>query len=275
MTTKQLREWLFQNSQDDQWWMSLDAVTEDCPVTVNEIEERLKSGQYGQALVLHVSHGEMAHPTWIEATITHPPQQRALPTTTQRSLPQAPTMIAPPAAVGSGSSSSSTESSWYYNTNGKRLGPVDIQQLRSLASQGVIDNATLIWHKSYGDWLSLGQSTHKIISSGPPPLPGAAVSNGLVWTVAFVPILGTLLQYFIAGMTDSAPSNLWFITLFLNILICAADYSVLKNAGHDTKKFGGWAWLVPVYLFKRAKSLNQGEGYFVTWMICFVIYLFL
>ena len=70
MTTKQLREWLFQNSQDDQWWMSLDSVTEDCPVTVNEIEERLRSGEYSQTLVLHVSHAEMAHPTWIE--VTHP-----------------------------------------------------------------------------------------------------------------------------------------------------------------------------------------------------------
>jgi hypothetical protein len=100
MTTKQLREWLFQNSQDDQWWMSLDAVTEDCPVTVNDIEERLKSGQYGQAQVLHVSHGDMAHPTWIEVVLQAPPQQRALPATAQRSLPQAPPMVAP-SAVGS------------------------------------------------------------------------------------------------------------------------------------------------------------------------------
>jgi hypothetical protein len=69
MTTKQLREWLFQNSQDDQWWMSLDAVTEECLVTVNEIEERLKSGDYGQALVLHVSHGEIVNPPWIDVEL--------------------------------------------------------------------------------------------------------------------------------------------------------------------------------------------------------------
>lgn len=98
MTTKQLREWLFQNSQDDQWWLSLDSVTEECPVTVNEIEERLKSGDYGQALVLHVSHGEMAHPTWIEVTLQSPAQRLPLPVAAQRSLPQA-SPVSTPAAV--------------------------------------------------------------------------------------------------------------------------------------------------------------------------------
>jgi TM2 domain-containing membrane protein YozV len=74
MTPKQLREWLFKNSQDDQWWISLDAVTDDCPVTVKEIEERLKSGQYAQAQVLHVSQTELSNPPWIEAELPAPIQ---------------------------------------------------------------------------------------------------------------------------------------------------------------------------------------------------------
>jgi hypothetical protein len=76
MTPKQLREWLFKNSQDDQWWISLDAVTEDCAVTVNDIEERLKSGQYGQAQVLHVSQTELTNPPWIEVELPAPTPQR-------------------------------------------------------------------------------------------------------------------------------------------------------------------------------------------------------
>lgn len=45
MTSKQLREWLFQNGQEDQWWLSLDSVTEESPLTVAEIEARIKSGE--------------------------------------------------------------------------------------------------------------------------------------------------------------------------------------------------------------------------------------
>ena len=164
---------------------------------------------------------------------------------------------------------------WYYNIKGKRVGPVDAIQIQSLAIQGVINNSTLVWREGFSEWVAVGQTTLKLVSSGPPPLTGEAVGNGLVWTVAFVPILGTLLQHFIAMITESDSNNLWFITIILNILICIADGNVLKNAGHDTTKFGGWTWLVPVYLFKRANALCQGQGYFVTWMICFFISFFL
>ena len=73
MTPKQLREWLFQNSHDDQWWISLDSVTEDCPVTIKEVEERLRSGQYAQAQVLHISQTELSNPPWIEVEKSTPP----------------------------------------------------------------------------------------------------------------------------------------------------------------------------------------------------------
>ena len=108
MTTKQLRDWLFQNSQDDQWWISLDAVTEECPVTVNEIEERLRSGDYGHALVLHVSHGEMAHPTWIEVTLQQAIQPPASALAASTSLPQGYAM--PTSVPISRPASSKTES---------------------------------------------------------------------------------------------------------------------------------------------------------------------
>lgn len=69
MTTQQLREWLFQNSQEDQWWCAFDEVTEESAVTVDDIEERLKSGQHGRTQVLHVSQTELANPPWIDVKL--------------------------------------------------------------------------------------------------------------------------------------------------------------------------------------------------------------
>ena len=52
----------------------------------------------------------------------------------------------------------------------------------------------------------------------------------------------------------------------------ALDEKLLKNAGHDTKRLGWWACLiVPVYLYKRAKALNQSKWYFIAFLICWVI----
>jgi hypothetical protein len=96
MTPKQLREWLFQNSQEDQWWVSLDAVTEECAVTVNEIEERLKSGQYGQT---QVSQTELSNPPWIDVELPAAPPQRMVTPASKNELPPAsPPISSPPTA---------------------------------------------------------------------------------------------------------------------------------------------------------------------------------
>ncbi len=69
MLPSQLRQWSFQNSQPDQWWLCLDSVTEEIPVTVAVIEERLKSGDYSAAQALHVSQAGMTNPSWIDLTM--------------------------------------------------------------------------------------------------------------------------------------------------------------------------------------------------------------
>ena len=86
MTPSQLRHWSFQNSQPDQWWISLDAVTEEIPVTVAEIEERMKSGDYSAVQALHVSQAGMENAPWVEVAM--PPPMKA------------PPMMQPPIAVG-------------------------------------------------------------------------------------------------------------------------------------------------------------------------------
>lgn len=54
----------------------------------------------------------------------------------------------------------------------------------------------------------------------------------------------------------------WFITVGLNIALSFADESRLRKAGHNTSKFKGWVWLVPVYLYQRAKATRQNLVYF-------------
>jgi hypothetical protein len=69
MTPSQLRQWSFQNNQPDQWWLCLDAVTEEIPVTVAEIENLLATGEYARAQVLHTSQAETAYPLWIDVAM--------------------------------------------------------------------------------------------------------------------------------------------------------------------------------------------------------------
>lgn len=164
---------------------------------------------------------------------------------------------------------------WYYALNGRRLGPVSNEDITRLLAQSTISNESLVWTAGFADWLPIARTTLRKPLTEPPPLTGCAVNNTFVWIVAFAPIIGTFLEYLVAGATHSNRNSLWFITLALNIVLTATDDWMLKQAGHDTKKWGWMWWLVPVYLYKRAKALNQSLAYFTTWMICFFVSLFL
>lgn len=69
MKPKELREWLFQNNQEDQWWLCLDSVTEELTLTVSEIEDYIKSGEYITVKALHVSQSEMGNPPWVDVEL--------------------------------------------------------------------------------------------------------------------------------------------------------------------------------------------------------------
>jgi len=161
---------------------------------------------------------------------------------------------------------------WYYNLDGQRNGPISDDGIKELLADGTLSRESLVWKVGFDNWVPIAQTTLKMqIATVPPPLPCSVVKNGIVWTLAFFPIWGVILNHFIAKVTETDPNGFWFSFSFvaLNTFFCFWDKSNLQEAGHDTKKFAWSMWLVPVYLFKRARALNQSLAYFITWMICF------
>ena len=70
-------------SASDQWWLCLDGVTEEIPVTVAEIERLIKTGDYTLAQALPATQAEMANPVWFDVTM--PAALTPLPTITAAS----------------------------------------------------------------------------------------------------------------------------------------------------------------------------------------------
>ena len=89
--------------------------------------------------------------------------------------------------------------------------------------------------------------------------------NLIVWLLALSPIVGIffeLLGIVLIGMP-------WLIfpdvvALVLCIYLAYADQRKLKAVGHDTSKLGP-PWLVPFYLYKRARMLKHKLTYFIVW----------
>lgn len=101
MTIKQLQNWLFQNSLEDQWWVSVHDSTEQFPKSLSKIEQDLvvlDSKHYGEVKmkVLHVSQAEMINPPWVELEQEKSPDSPPLSQTPVSAVPSAPTRKAVP-----------------------------------------------------------------------------------------------------------------------------------------------------------------------------------
>jgi hypothetical protein len=70
------------------------------------------------------------------------------------------------------------------------------------------------------------------------------VNNALVWILAFIPVVGAFFEF--------GP----LLFLAVNIVLCIFDKKNLRKAGYNTKSLGS-AWLIPFYLYKRAKYFNH------------------
>lgn len=168
--------------------------------------------------------------------------------------------------------------SWYYEADGARVGPRTADEMVALVKSGAVGYGTAVWTQGMAEWQQAERTALRqhLEQGTPPPLSGAHVKNGLVWTLAFAPLIGLMLEYFVAGMIQgdageqaAADGTYWYVTVILNIALSWLDERALKRAGHDTAKLKGFVWLIPVYLYQRARVLGQKPAYLFVWIAAF------
>ena len=182
--------------------------------------------------------------------------------------------------------SSISGESWFYEKNGQRIGGVDESAIVSLIRSGQLGHGSIVWKQGFSDWMKLEDTPLRahLDQLAPPPLKGDNLNNTLVWSLAFAPILGIFLEIVISmivyddedwALDAVSAGEFFYITIALNILLSFIDEKRLKKAGHNTSALKGWVWLVPVYLYQRAKHLKQNLAYFIVWICCFIFTLLL
>lgn len=194
------------------------------------------------------------------------------------------------------------DKSWYYEDKGSRIGPVDESVIKNKIKEEIIDDSTLVWKQGFTEWRKLSETELKsLLGIEPPPLSGKAVNNTFIWIFAFAPLLNWVLLALLLRLNlvqhpsvESGTMSEWitfyqssswqwlsFIAVFgLNCFLAFMDNREVKKAGYKAKKarfpiiFWG-LFLVPVYFWLRAKYMKQKRTYFWTWIVTFVISLFL
>lgn len=180
---------------------------------------------------------------------------------------------------------SNQQKPWFYEAAGERKGGFSEQEMIALIEAGSIHHGTVVWKQGLKDWTSITDTdlASHLHRNGPPPLTGRHVNNTVVWLLAFAPIIGLFIEATVAAFAYNgneyrmekalADAEFWYITVILNIALCLWDEKRLKKAGTDTSGFKGMVWIVPVYLYQRAKALNQNLAYFIVWLVCFALML--
>lgn len=176
---------------------------------------------------------------------------------------------------------------WHVESDGERKGPVSEADVLGMIARKQLRRDNLGWKPGMKDWQPLGDipGLEAHFHGHPPPLAASAVPNGLVWALAFAPLIGEFIAGFlfaitaspaqqaIAEQTGDYTSKYWWVTLALNVVLSYLDERKLKKNGYETKGMGP-AFIVPFYLYKRAAVLKQRPSYFIVWMICFFGILF-
>lgn len=181
------------------------------------------------------------------------------------------------------SSNEVTDAVWFYEENGVRKGGASEAEIVTLINLGTISYGTGVWTKGMPSWQNIELTALKThFADLIPPLQGEHINNTIVWFLAFAPLLGYMLEFFVAGIIHrnaqvaeamAGSGKYWYITLLLNIGLSFWDENKLKKSGVNTGKFKGFVYLVPVYLYQRAKFLQHNLAYFIVWIVCFVLLL--
>lgn len=171
------------------------------------------------------------------------------------------------------------EDGWFYFRNGTRVGPVSLDALRDGAGRGELDRTTMVWNAGLPDWVAAADAglVGALLPHEPPPATGKMVDNRVVWVLAFAPIIGVVIAGFVAGALEPDSlrrmgelyEDLLWVTLGLNVVLGVWDEKRLEKAGVRMEGVAA-GWIVPVYLWQRAKRLRQPPSYFWVWLATFV-----
>jgi hypothetical protein len=99
-----------------------------------------------------------------------------------------------------------------------------------------------------------------------------SLSDKWAWALACVPVMSSLLYFFLQSITEIESGFSFVIAIAMNIIFVILDDRELKRASMNPDK---WIWagffLVPVYLFLRANKTQKNYGYAITWCVLFFI----
>ena len=95
--------------------------------------------------------------------------------------------------------------------------------------------------------------------------------DNIILILLIAPVLGVIIQAYISSILLFNFSNLWIITIALNLFLAIYDSEILKRNNQYSKEMGN-PMLIPIYIYKRTKILNNNPIiYTLIWCILIIV----
>jgi hypothetical protein len=156
---------------------------------------------------------------------------------------------------------------------------VSLQDLKALFDNGAIYEDTLVWSVARGgDWAKYSDTFRDNGAASAPPIPSSQITDLWVWCIAAVPILGAVIEAWVAASSKLPLNPLVIIAAYAatNGALAMLDTSAIRKSGRNDRSISALAFvLVPAYLFVRAKRLGRSQITLATWVLAIAASIYL
>lgn len=161
---------------------------------------------------------------------------------------------------------------WHYrNSDGEEAGPLNEYEILAMINSGSIPRDTPIRRDSMADWTTAAQCELSAGLIAEVPAPTTPPNDVPAWIIAFVPLIGVVIEENIAANMPMSPWITMLLYAISYVALTAFDTNALYSGGHlRDKSLLVTVIFVPLYLFRRARLLGQSLAYFWVWVATFV-----
>lgn len=175
------------------------------------------------------------------------------------------------------------ENNWFYEGDGEKKEPVTEKEIGERIHAGTLTAKSRVWKQGFTDWKRVEETElNTYVDKSVPPV--VQVKSVMVWLLALLPLYGTIFYSFLIGFYQgfagygATYKGLFKVSLLYLVIgipfyiwLLISDEKLIKKAGYQ-EKISRWTWLIaPLYLYKRAKLLNQNFLFLFVYFGCAAI----
>ena len=192
------------------------------------------------------------------------------------------------------------EANWYYEKDGKQIGPVTEDEIKSKLEKDNLSYKDMVWQNHVSNRVKLINSElkHLLIDAHSLPINNVFVIIMLLLPLSLIIIhIMEICGWYIPFLNIILPWGMYseqitvfqilketliylgvgyfglIVLLVVQFVITYCDLKHMNRKKYDVRRMWWWIWFTPVYLFYRVKSAGRGKVYLKMYYLLIIAFI--